>query len=686
MQLEEKGVQKFIQAIASEYSISRAEQEALTLAAEGYDIVAIAQQLGVNPSSIRQRFSQLYQKFEIEGKGPVKFTKLQQLILSLYQQYQTPNSSNSISSLTQGKCIYLDSAPAAEVFYGRKKELQTLKQWIVGDECRLIALLGMAGIGKSCLAVKLARQLQHKFDYVIWRSLRYTPTLSEFLTELISILSQQQETELPDNTGHQILQLMKHLQSVHCLLIIDDVQTIMESQKLAGHYYKEYENYRYLFQTIGESSHQSCLLLNSREKPREITSLEGLALPVRSLQIGSLEVDAKKIVTSAKKLTVSEEYLTKLIQLYSGNPAALKIVTTTIQELFNGDLVEYLRSDELFIGDILEKTLKEQFQRLSEGETKIMYWLAINDKPLALNEMKCQFMFHGENPDILSIIESLLRRSLIEKQTNSEKVEFTLIPILRKYVINQLRDTIYKAITTEDSQSLDIELVKEGLLKQIKAQIKINNLDETSSSSLYRKIAKVLNILGYETYINKDLATAKFYLLLAIKFQSDRSAPHYNLGSLYEDIGEIQLAKQHYQQAATRDNRAGYAATNNLARLEILEGNYTVAIEMMIQVIEQVEDNDIKATLSQNIREVADLLKQEKSNENQQYLRNLIEKNSSNKFISDLLEPINSKKNQIKINKNSQKSSSYSSSNPRNTPDILFLRNKFKRVEVTIAA
>lgn len=668
MQLDNKGVQKFIQVIASEYSISRAEQEALTLAAEGCDIGAIAQKLGVHPNSIRQRFSQLYQKFEIEGKGPVKFSKLQQLILSLYQQ--SSNSPNSISSLTQGKYIYLDSAPAAEVFYGRKKELQTLKQWIVGDECRLIALLGMAGIGKSCLAVKLARQLQHKFDYVIWRSLHYTPTLSEFLTELISILSQQQETELPDNTGHQILQLMKHLQSVCCLLIIDDVQTIMESQKLAGHYYKEYENYRYLFQTIGESSHQSCLLLNSREKPIEITSLEGLALPVRSLQIGSLEVDAKKIVTSAKKLTGSEEDLTKLIQLYSGNPAALKIITTTIQELFNGDLVEYLRSDELFLGDILEKTLKEQFQRLSEGETKIMYWLVINDKPLALNEIKSKLMFHGENSDILSIIESLLRRSLIEKQTNSEKVEFTLIPILRRYVTNKLRNIIYKAITIEGFQYLDLELAKEGLLKQIKAQIKIDKFDETSSSSLYKQIAKTLNILGYETYIKKDLETAKFYLRLAIKFQSDRSAPHYNLASIYEDIEEMQLAKQHYQQAATRNNRAGHAGSNNLARLEILGGNYSLGIEIIIQIIEQVKYNDIKDTLSKNIRIAASLFAQNDFDEAKKYLEELRESNKSNKFIYDLLSDL---LKQINTNKSEKNSAS-------NTINIDEYRDKLRRI------
>ena len=145
--------------------------------------------------------------------------------------------------------------------------------------------------------------------------------------------------------------------------------------------------------------------------------------------------------------------------------------------------------------------------------------------------------------------------------------------------------------------------------------------------------------------MNKDLATAKFYLLLAIEVQPDRSAPHYNLASLYEDIEEIQLAKQHYQQAATRDNKAGYAATNNLARLEILAGNYTVAIEMMIPIIEQVKDNNIKTTLYKNIRIAASQFAQNNYDKFQKYLQKLKRLNSSNQFISNLSKEINSNKN-----------------------------------------
>jgi hypothetical protein len=34
-------------------------------------------------------------------------------------------------------------------FYGRTQELDTLTQWIVQDQCRLVAILGMGGIRKE---------------------------------------------------------------------------------------------------------------------------------------------------------------------------------------------------------------------------------------------------------------------------------------------------------------------------------------------------------------------------------------------------------------------------------------------------------------------------------------------------------------------------------------------------------
>ena len=105
--------------------------------------------------------------------------------------------------------------------------------------------------------------------------------------------------------------------------------------------------------------------------------------------------------------------------------------------------------------------------------------------------------------------------------------------------------------------------------------------------------------------------------------------------------------------------RQGYAATNNLARLEILAGNYTVAIEMMIPIIEQVKDNNIKTTLYKNIRIAASQFAQNNYDKFQKYLQKLKRLNSSNQFISNLSKEINSNKND-KHSSLSLSSSSYS--------------------------
>ncbi len=70
-------------------------------------------------------------------------------------------------------------AVGVPVFYGRTEQLVTLEQWTVNEGCRLLAVLGMGGIGKTSLVFKLAQQIQDQFDYIIWRSLRDRPPIEE---------------------------------------------------------------------------------------------------------------------------------------------------------------------------------------------------------------------------------------------------------------------------------------------------------------------------------------------------------------------------------------------------------------------------------------------------------------------------------------------------------------------------
>ena len=73
---------------------------------------------------------------------------------------------------------------------------------------------------------------------------------------------------------------------------------------------------------MGEADHQSCLLLTSREKPREITRMEGAASLVRTFPLAGIEqVDGRKLLYD-KDLSGSDETWATLIHLYSGNPLA----------------------------------------------------------------------------------------------------------------------------------------------------------------------------------------------------------------------------------------------------------------------------------------------------------------------------------------------------------------------------
>ena len=316
------------------------------------------------------------------------------------------------------------------VFYGRTEELATLEQWIVTDHCRLLGVLGMGGIGKTALAVKIAQQLQEQFEYIIWRSLRNAPPLENLLGEIIPFLSSGQETQV------EIKLLLQYLRSFRSLIILDNVETILQPRECAGEYRHGYENYGQLFKLIGETAHSSCLMLTSREKPAEVAALQGIDLAVRSLQLKGSAEAAQKLI-QAKRLSGSEEQKQILGDRYGSNPLALKIVATSIQDLFDGDIEIFLAQD-IAVFNSIQKLLDQQFERLSPLEKTIMYWLAINREWTTIAELLEDIVPKISKGNLLEALESLIWRSLIEKQSGT----YTQQPVVMEYVTKRLIEQI----------------------------------------------------------------------------------------------------------------------------------------------------------------------------------------------------------------------------------------------------
>jgi hypothetical protein len=178
-------------------------------------------------------------------------------------------------------------------------------------------------------------------------------------------LSHQQETTLPENLDGKISCLIEYLRASRCLLVLDNVESILSSDERAGAYRQGYEGYGHLLRCLGETNHQSCLVLTSREKPRGIRIKEGINSPIRSLRLSGLTgVQGEKILVE-KGFCVSESECQSLVEFYAGNPLALKIVATTIHELFDGNAAQFLEQGTIVFGDISD-LLDQQFNRLIE--------------------------------------------------------------------------------------------------------------------------------------------------------------------------------------------------------------------------------------------------------------------------------------------------------------------------------
>ncbi|GAB4209732.1 MAG: hypothetical protein Fur006_69720 [Coleofasciculaceae cyanobacterium] len=235
--------------------------------------------------------------------------------------------SKPTSDLVQPKGTIIDWGEAVDVsaFYGRTEELTQLEQWIVNERCRIVAILGMGGMGKTSLSVKLAQQIQYRFEYVIWRSLRHAPPLKELLANLIQFLSNEPETDLPETVNGKISRLLDYLRSSRCLLVLDNLEAILAPCDRAGYYREGYEEYGDLLKRVGEAPHQSCLVLTSREKPKELASLQGATLPVRLFQLRGLqEIEGRQIFKAKGFFCGSETAWKVLIERYAGNPLALR--------------------------------------------------------------------------------------------------------------------------------------------------------------------------------------------------------------------------------------------------------------------------------------------------------------------------------------------------------------------------
>ncbi len=503
-----------LDTLLHEQSLRDIQEQVFRHSWEGHTYPLMAERIGYDTGYIRDVGSELWRQLTQALGEQVTKNNLQAVLRrqsarspellerAVLEVVATSNTDARVDLPIQRDYYWGDRIDVSS-FRGRKNELQQLEKWLDGNyseanplqaRCRLISIVGMGGMGKTALAAKLTQKLAddntrlyggeaelatstHNFDRIIWQSLRNAPPLDKILFQLIAILSDYQQTQPADTLDAQISQLMEYLRTCRCLIVFDNFESVLadrsysssESGSTRSGYREGYAGYSEILRRIGTEYHASCLLLTSREKPSTLIPLEGESSSVCTLDLHGLsELEVQSIgITNGCHATEHSDWH-HLQQYYSGNPLAIKIAATTIRDLFDGSVTAFLEQG-VTLCDGIEALLSQQFDRLSELERQVLYWLAIYREAGSLAQLLADFIPSGNQlgfayatrTPLLAALQSLDRHSLIEKSAGC----FTLQPAVMEYVTTELINRVCAEINT-----LNVEIFNSHALIQAQSK------------------------------------------------------------------------------------------------------------------------------------------------------------------------------------------------------------------------
>lgn len=206
-----------------------------------------------------------------------------------------------------------------DYWQGRTEEIANLKLWLNNQNISLIGIEGIGGTGKSMLAAKIYEdETITGFRKRFWADVGYGAIFTDVATQVL----QEFGYRVPNQETELLQALVKCLQSDEYLLIIDNLESLLQTDGIWGSQF--YEDF---FTTWVECGGKSKVIVTTRERPELPKRWEWL--PLSGLKIE----DGIKLLTALGIQGNLEEF----VKLVDGYPLLLRFVADLLKAEYPQD-------------------------------------------------------------------------------------------------------------------------------------------------------------------------------------------------------------------------------------------------------------------------------------------------------------------------------------------------------------
>jgi predicted ATPase/DNA-binding SARP family transcriptional activator len=326
-------------------------------------------------------------------------------------------------------------------FIGRTGEVTELSQLLSDSSCRSLTIVGAGGVGKTRLAIEVARHCQDSFkEGVCFVALGPIHTSGLLVPTIASALKFQffkSKGKIEDDKS----QLFSYLREKQLLLVIDNFEHLVEEA--------------WLLNEILENAPRVKILVTSREQLKLrgewVFPLSGLEFPEREdVQEVEYYASARLFLHGAKRARAGFHlekqdipHLAQICRLLHGLPLGLELASALVHTLSLEEIAHGIRTNLNFLDStFMDVPVRQRSLRVVFDYT----WNHLIDQER--NTLKKLSIFQGsfssrmveEWMDISSsLLVKLSDRSLLRPIPNTERYE--MLEVLRMYVAEKLQSS-----------------------------------------------------------------------------------------------------------------------------------------------------------------------------------------------------------------------------------------------------